>query len=179
MLLTLATTIHRLRPPPCDSSGGRKCIEANGSQLAMVYIALYTVALGAGGIKSNVAGFGSDQFDKSTPKDEKAMVYFFNRFYLCISGGSVFAVTVMVYIQDNVGRGWGYGVSAGTMVMAVFLLVYGMRFYWYKKPQGSPLSVIWRVVFLAWKNKRLSYPDHPRLLNGYDSSKVPHTEKLR
>ncbi|KAI3509781.1 hypothetical protein L1887_25303 [Cichorium endivia] len=62
-----------------------------------------STSYGAGGIKSNVAGFGSDQFDKSTPKDEKAMVYFFNRFYLCISGGSVFAVTVMVYIQDNVG----------------------------------------------------------------------------
>lgn len=120
MLLTLATTIHRLRPPPCDSSGGRKCIEANGSQLAMVYIALYTVALGAGGIKSNVAGFGSDQFDKSTPKDEKAMVYFFNRFYLCISGGSVFAVTVMVYIQDNVGRGGGMGCLLGQWLWLFF-----------------------------------------------------------
>nr|KAJ0204379.1 hypothetical protein LSAT_V11C500273440 [Lactuca sativa] len=179
VLLTLATTIQRLKPPSCETSGGWKCIEATGSQLAMLYIALYTVALGGGGIKSNVSGFGSDQFDKSTPEDEKKMVYFFNRFYFCISVGSLFAVTVMVYLQDKKGWGVGYGVSAGTMGIAVFLLLCGTRFYRYKKPKGSPLSVIWRVVFLAMKNRRLPYPNHPSLLNGYDSSKVQHTEKLR
>ena len=58
----------------------------------------------------------------TNPKEEKAMGFFFNRFYCCISLGSVFAVTVLVYIQDNVGRGWGYGISAATMVIAVVVL---------------------------------------------------------
>lgn len=145
----------------------------------MLNIALYTIALGAGGIKSNVSGFGSDQFDKSNPKEEKAMVYFFNRFYFGISLGSLFAVTVLVYIQDNLGRGLGYGISGGTMIIALILLLCGTRLYRYKKPQGSPLTVIWRVLYLAWKNRGLYHPDDPSFLNGYDSSKVPYTRRFR
>lgn len=145
----------------------------------MLYVALYTIALGGGGIKSNVSGFGSDQFDISDPKEEKAMVYFFNRFYFCVSLGSLFAVTVLVYIQDNVGRGWGYGISAGTMIIAVIVLICGTTLYRFKKPQGSPLTVIWRVVFLAIKNRSLPYPANPGVLNDYSNSKVPHTTKFR
>lgn len=145
----------------------------------MLYIALYTIALGGGGIKSNVSGFGSDQFDVSNPKEEKAMIYFFNRFYFCISLGSLFAVTVLVYIQDNVGRGWGYGISAGTMIIAVAILLCGTPLYRFRKPQGSPLTVLWRVIFLAWKKRTLPYPSHPSLLNEYYNTEVPHTERLR
>ncbi|KAL4555496.1 hypothetical protein LXL04_038117 [Taraxacum kok-saghyz] len=177
-LLTLATSIPGMRPPHCDSPRKNECIEASGSQLAMLYVALYTIALGGGGIKSNVSGFGSDQFDISDPKEEKKMVYFFNRFYFCVSLGSLFAVTILVYIQDNVGRGWGYGISAGTMILAVVVLVCGTMLYRFKKPQGSPLTVIWRVVFLAIKNRKLTY-SKPEFLNDYINSKVPHTKRFR
>ncbi|XP_076913118.1 protein NRT1/ PTR FAMILY 6.4-like [Bidens hawaiensis] len=178
-LLTLATSIPSMKPPHCDKTKTQQCIEASGSQLALLYVALYTIALGGGGIKSNVSGLGSDQFDASNPKEEKAMVYFFNRFYFCVSLGSVFAVTVLVYIQDDVGRGLGYGISAGTMIIAVIVLVCGTRMYRFKKPQGSPLTVIWRVVFLAIKNRKHPYPANPGFLNGYSNSKVPHTAKFR
>lgn len=177
--MTVSTSIPSLRPPPCEDSRKDQCIEASGSQLAMLYAALYTIALGGGGIKSNVSGFGSDQFDSSNPKEHKAMVYFFNRFYFCISLGSLFAVTVLVYIQDNVGRGWGYGISAGTMIIAVAILLGGTSLYRFRKPQGSPLTVIWRVVFLAWKKRNLPFPSHPSFLNEYDTAIVPHTQRLR
>lgn len=180
-LLTLATTISNMRPPPCDDYRRQhyQCIEANGRQLAMLYAALYTIALGGGGIKSNVSGFGSDQFNQKDPKEEKAMIFFFNRFYFCISIGSLFAVIVLVYIQDNVGRGWGYGISAGTMVIAVAVLLCGTPWYRFKKPRGSPLTIIWRVLFLAWKKSGHPYPSHASLLNDYHNAKVPHTEKFK
>ncbi|KAL8470464.1 hypothetical protein ACS0TY_033086 [Phlomoides rotata] len=178
-LLTLSTTIPSMRPPPCENSRKQQCIEANGHQLAMLYTALYTIALGGGGIKSNVSGFGSDQFDTSDPKEGKAMMYFFNRFYFCISLGSLFSVTVLVYIHDNVGRGWGYGISAGTMIIAVGILLCGMRSYRFRQPQGSPLTVIWRVVYLAWKKRGLPYPPHHTLLNDYYNATLAHTHKLR
>ncbi|KAK3021743.1 hypothetical protein RJ639_045686 [Escallonia herrerae] len=176
-MLTLATTIPSMKPPPCSDSRSQQCVEASGRQLALLYIALYTVALGGGGIKSNVSGFGSDQFDPSNPKEEKAMVYFFNRFYFCISLGSLFTVTLLVYVQDNVGRGWGYGISAGTMMIAVSVLLSGTPLYRFRKLQGSPLTVIWRVLVLTWKKMSLSYPSHPSLLNEYQGAKVPHTER--
>ncbi|KAL9679538.1 hypothetical protein QQ045_017403 [Rhodiola kirilowii] len=181
IMLTMATTIPNMIPPYCEDFRRKhhQCIEATGQQLALLYAALYTIALGGGGIKSNVSGFGSDQFDTSDPKEEKSMIFFFNRFYFSISIGSLFAVTVLVYIQDNVGRGWGYGISAGTMVIAVVVLLCGTKRYRFRKPQGSPLTVIWRVLILAAKNRTLPYPSHPSLLNEYHNSKVPHTERFR
>ncbi|KAH7688952.1 Nitrate-transporting ATPase protein [Dioscorea alata] len=107
------------------------------------------------------------------------MIFFFNRFYFCISIGSLFAVTVLVYVQDNVGRGWGYGISGATMVMAVIILLTGTPLYRYRRPKGSPLTVIWRVLVNAWKKRNVAYPDHPSLLNEYHTSKVPYTECLR
>ncbi|XP_022947157.1 protein NRT1/ PTR FAMILY 6.4-like isoform X2 [Cucurbita moschata] len=181
ILLTLATTIPGMRPPHCDISSTRQlhqCIAANGGQLAMLYAALYTIALGGGGIKSNVSGFRSDQFDVNDPKEEKAMLFFFNRFYFAISIGSLFAVIVLVYVQDNVGRGWGYGISGGTMVIAVIVLVCGTTFYRFKKPRGSPLTVIWRVLLLAWKKRSLPHPVNPRFLNDYQNAKVPYTYRF-
>ncbi|KAA8524738.1 hypothetical protein F0562_011161 [Nyssa sinensis] len=179
ILLTLATTIPSMRPPPCSDAREQQCEEANGRQLAMLYAALYTIALGGGGIKSNVSGFGSDQFDPADPKEEKTMIYFFNRFYFCISCGSVFTVTVLVYIQDNVGRGWGYGISGGTMIIAVAILLCGTPLYRFRKPQGSPLTVIWRVLLLAWRKRSLPFPSHPSLLNEYHNAKVSHTQRFR
>ncbi|CDY44319.1 BnaC05g30740D [Brassica napus] len=181
LLLTVATTIPSMRPPLCDDFRRlhHQCVEANGHQLALLYVALYTIALGGGGIKSNVSGFGSDQFDTSDPKEEKQMIFFFNRFYFSISLGSLFAVIVLVYVQDNVGRGWGYGISAATMVVAAVVLLCGTKLYRFKKPKGSPFTVIWRVCFLAWKKRNQSYPSHQSLLNGYDNTTVPHTERLK
>ncbi|KAJ4894234.1 Protein NRT1/ PTR FAMILY 6.4 [Raphanus sativus] len=181
LLLTVATTIPSMRPPPCDDFRRlhHQCVEANGHQLALLYVALYTIALGGGGIKSNVSGFGSDQFDTSDPKEEKQMIFFFNRFYFSISLGSLFAVIALVYVQDNVGRGWGYGISAATMVVAAVILLCGTKLYRFKKPKGSPFTVIWRVCFLAWKKRKESYPSHKSLLNGYDNTTVPHTERLK
>uniref|UniRef100_A0A0E0G8V2 Major facilitator superfamily (MFS) profile domain-containing protein n=1 Tax=Oryza nivara TaxID=4536 RepID=A0A0E0G8V2_ORYNI len=175
-LLTVDTMVPGMRPPPCADARGAgahlRCESARGGQLAMLYAALYTVAAGAGGLKANVSGFGSDQFDGGDPREERAMVFFFNRFYFCISLGSLFAVTVLVYVQDNVGRGWGYGVSAVAMVLAVAVLVAGTPKYRYRRPEGSPLTVIGRVLATAWRKRRLPLPADAGELHGYHTSKA-------
>lgn len=170
-----------MKPPQCSNFRllHHECIEANGQQLALLFAALYTTALGGGGIKSNVSGFGTDQFDAGDPKEEKAMIFFFNRFYFGISIGSLFAVIVLVYVQDNVGRGWGYGISAGTMVIAVAIMLCGTPRYRFRHPQGSPLTIIWRVLFLAWKKRSLVYPPEPSLLSDYYKSRIQHTQRFK
>ncbi|XP_020259162.1 protein NRT1/ PTR FAMILY 6.4 [Asparagus officinalis] len=47
------------------------------------------------------------------------------------------------------------------------------------RPQGSPMTVIWRVVSLAWSKRKLAYPIDDRELNEYDSSRVAHTQQYR
>ncbi|XP_047082156.1 protein NRT1/ PTR FAMILY 6.4-like isoform X2 [Lolium rigidum] len=181
-LLTVDTFLPSMRPPPCGDPRGaqaHECVPASGGQLALLYAALYTIAAGAGGLKANVSGFGSDQFDGRNPREERAMVFFFNRFYFCISLGSLFAVTVLVYMQDNVGRGWGYGVSAASMVLGVVVLVAGTSKYRYRRPEGSPLTVIGRVLWTAWKKRKLPHPADAGELNGFYATKVPYTDRLR
>jgi dipeptide/tripeptide permease len=181
-LLTADTTAPGMRPPPCVQARGNRadeCVPASGGQLAILYAALYTIAAGGGGLKANVSGFGSDQFDGRDPREERAMVFFFSRFYFCISLGSLFAVTVLVYVQDNVGRGWGYGVSAAAMVLAVAVFGAGTPKYRYRRPQGSPLTVIGRVLATAWRKRRLALPADAAELNGFHAAKVAYTDRLR
>ncbi|MCI35092.1 nitrate transporter, partial [Trifolium medium] len=80
---------------------GESCKPANGFQMGILYLALYLIALGTGGLKSSVSGFGSDQFDEKDEKEQSQRTYFFNRFFFFISLGTLAAVTVLVYIQDE------------------------------------------------------------------------------
>ena len=181
-LLAVCTAVPGMRPPPCaDARGprGHECVPGRGGQLALLYAALYTAAAGAGGLKANVSGFGSDQFDGRDPREERAMVFFFNRFYLCVSMGSLLAVTVLVYVQDNVGRAWGYGVSAAAMLLAVAVLAAGSPRYRYRRPRGSPLAAIGRVLAAAWRKRRLPLPADAAELHGFHAATVAHTDRLR
>ncbi|KAJ6347608.1 hypothetical protein OIU76_004149 [Salix suchowensis] len=69
-ILTISTVVPSLRPPKCVDN--TDCIPATGKQLTVLYVALYLTALGTGGLKSSVSGFGSDQFDDTDPEERKA-----------------------------------------------------------------------------------------------------------
>ncbi|CAA0831486.1 Protein NRT1/ PTR FAMILY 6.3 [Striga hermonthica] len=183
-ILTVSTIIPSLRPPKCGE--GHPCIPASGRQLGVLYTGLYLTALGTGGIKSSVSGFGSDQFDESDPTERKRMVKFFNWFYFGINIGSLGAVTVLVYIQDNLGREWGYGICACAIVCGLVLFLSGTRRYRFKELSGSPLTQIAAVFVAAWRNRRLDLPSDPSLLYDVDDDvagkrkqRLPHSKDFR
>lgn len=72
----------------------------------MLYLGLYLIALGNGGIKPNVSSMGADQFDESHENERKHMSSFFNWYYFIISIGSLLSVTVFVYIQVRMSSVW-------------------------------------------------------------------------
>ncbi|KAJ1380287.1 Proton-dependent oligopeptide transporter family [Sesbania bispinosa] len=76
------------------------CARAN-KQLMVLYLALYITALGTDGLKSSVPGIGSDQFNDSAKGEKKDTIKFLSWFYFFVNFGSLAAVTVLVYIQDN------------------------------------------------------------------------------
>ncbi|KAK6118975.1 hypothetical protein DH2020_047261 [Rehmannia glutinosa] len=154
-----ATKMHR-RQPIMHS--------ASGKQLMVLYMGLYLTALGTGGLKSSVSGFGSDQFDEGDIKERKQMIKFFNWFFFCINIGSLGAVTVLVYIQDNLGREWGYGICACAIVVGLVVFLSGTRRYRFKKLVGSPLTQIAAVFVAAWRKRRLELPSDSSLLFNVD-----------
>lgn len=185
-MLTISTMIPSLHPPKCTVT---PCVPANNTQLMVLYLALYITALGTGGLKSSVSGFGSDQFDESDKAEKKQMVKFFSWFFFFISIGSLAAVTVLVYIQDNVGREWGYGICACAIVIALLVFLSGTRLYRFKKMVGSPLTQIAVVFVAAWRNRHLKLPSDPSLLFDVDGianearsktkQRLPHSKQFR
>ena len=59
-MLTLSASIPSLKPATPDDV-------ATGFQLFFLYISLYIIAFGTGGIKPVVSVFGADQFDSKDP----------------------------------------------------------------------------------------------------------------
>ncbi|KAL8112347.1 hypothetical protein AgCh_019881 [Apium graveolens] len=186
-ILTISTMIPSLHPPTCDP-GSPSCQSADGMQLVVLFTALYLTALGTGGLKSSVSGFGSDQFDDTNKEEKAQMTSFFNWFFFFISIGSLVAVTVLVYIQDNVGRRWGYGVIACAIVFGILVFLSGTKKYRFKKLLGSPLTQIAAVCVGAWRKRNLQTPSDLSLLFTIDDienegskkkQKLPHSKQFR
>ncbi|WOL10159.1 hypothetical protein Cni_G18913 [Canna indica] len=181
-ILTISTAVPGLKPPACELASSAGCVRANGLQMGVLYLGLYLTALGTGGLKSSVSGFGSDQFDDGDMAEKKLMMRFFSWFFFFISIGSLLAVTVMVYIQDNVGRRWGYGICAVAITFGLVVFLCGTRRYRFKRLVGSPLTQIAAVVVAAWHKRGADLPD-PSMLYDPDEDgkkqKLPHTMQFR
>ncbi|KAK3157095.1 hypothetical protein QOZ80_2AG0116090 [Eleusine coracana subsp. coracana] len=192
MILTISTAAPGLRPPACSDAKGASpdCVPANGTQLGVLYLGLYLTALGTGGLKSSVSGFGSDQFDDGHDGERKKMLRFFNWFYFFVSIGALLAVTVLVYVQDNVGRRWGYGICAVGILCGLAVFLAGTRKYRFRKLVGSPLTQVAAVTAAAWSKRALPLPSDPDMLYDVDDAtaagndvkgkqRLPHSKECR
>ena len=148
--------------------------------MGILYLALYLIALGTGGLKSSVSGFGTDQFDDKDEKEKAQMAYFFQRFFLFISVGTLMAVTVLVYIQDEVGRSLAYGICSASMLVSIIVFLCGTKRYRFKKSMGSPIVHIFQVVVASFKKRKMSGPFNVALLyeDTPEASKIAHTEQF-
>lgn len=182
-LLTLSASVTGLKP----TCTGKDNCHATNIQSAVCFIALYLIALGTGGIKPCVSSYGADQFDDADEAEKKRKGSFFNWFYFSINIGALIAGSVLVYIQDNVGWGLGFGIPAAAMAIAVCTFFSGTRLYRNQKPGGSPLTRLCQVVVASFRKYRVEVPADKSLL--YEtadaesvikgSRKLDHTQDLR
>ncbi|XP_073043257.1 protein NRT1/ PTR FAMILY 6.2 isoform X1 [Primulina eburnea] len=179
-MLAITTRLPQLRPPSCKDHA-MNCKQANEFQMGMLYLALYLIALGTGGLKSSVSGFGTDQFDEKDEKEKSQMAYFFNRFFFFISIGTLTAVTVLVYIQDEVGRSLAYGICTISMAVAILLFFSGTTRYRYKRSTGSPVVQILQVLAAATRKRDMNVPHVVDMLyeDSPEGSRIHHTDQFQ
>ncbi|KAK4605893.1 hypothetical protein RGQ29_000249 [Quercus rubra] len=183
--LTLSAVLPQLRPPPCK--GDQVCREADAGQEAILYISLLLGALGSGGIRPCVVAFGADQFDETDPKQNTKTWTFFNWYYFVMGASILVAVTVLVYIQDNVGWGWGLGVPTIAMLISVITFIIGYPLYRNLDPVGSPFTRLVQVIVAAYKKRKLPMVYDPKLLYQNDeldasislAGKLVHTKHIK
>ncbi|KAL6571398.1 hypothetical protein OROHE_003041 [Orobanche hederae] len=167
-LLTLSVSIHPLKPTPCSDPSGAHCTKATTLQLAVFFGALYTLALGTGGTKPNISTIGADQFDEFDSKEKAHKISFFNWWMFSIFFGTLFANTVLVYIQDNVGWTLGYGLPTIGLGISIIIFLAGTPFYRHKMPTGSPFTKMAKVVAAALRKRNVAVPLDPKELYELD-----------
>ncbi|KAM0996066.1 hypothetical protein ACFX13_006176 [Malus domestica] len=182
-LLTMSASVPGMKPT-CVS---KDSCHANGGQTAAIFIALYLIALGTGGIKPCVSSYGADQFDDDDEVEKKHKGSFFNWFYFSINVGALIASSLLVWIQDNVGWGLGFGIPTVSMAIAVLSFFAGTRLYRNQKPGGSPLTRIIQVVVASIRKCKVKVPEDISLLYETEdaessiqgSRKLDHTNEFR
>ncbi|CAL2225322.1 unnamed protein product [Prunus armeniaca] len=164
-VLTLAVSLPSLKPPPCRDPHVENCKKASSLHLAVFYGALYTLAIGTGGTKPNISTIGADQFDDFDPKEKNQKLSFFNWWMFSIFFGTLFANTVLVYIQDNVGWTLGYGLPTLGLLISVIIFLAGTPFYRHKVPTGSPFTRMAKVIVAAVRKWTVTLPSDPKELH--------------
>ncbi|OIW14511.1 hypothetical protein TanjilG_12104 [Lupinus angustifolius] len=160
-ILIVSASIPALEPVECVKS---VCPPPTSSQRGVFFLGLYLVALGTGGIKPCIWPFGADQFD-DTDQNEKAIKgSFFNWNYFTSNIGALVATTVLVWTEENVGWGIGYGIAASFIAIGIMVFFLGTNKYRLQRPHGSPLTRICQVIVASLFKWKLKVPHDSCLL---------------
>ncbi|GAB2265911.1 hypothetical protein Dimus_000943 [Dionaea muscipula] len=178
-VLTLAVSVPGLKPQDCSDPNPSHCKKATTLQLAIFFGALYTLAIGTGGTKPNISTIGADQFDEFEPREKAYKLSFFNWWMFSIFFGTLFANTILVYIQDNVGWTLGYGIPTVGLAISVAIFLAGTPLYRHKVPTGSPFTRMGRVLVASIRKLKVPVPDDPKLLYELDLNEYTKGGKFR
>lgn len=72
---------------------------------------------------------GQDQFDENDSTEEKKGLHFFTILYTVLNATTLFNVTALYYLEQQVGFNWGYGAVAGIFVVCFIVFVLGTPYY--------------------------------------------------
>ncbi|KAL6967382.1 hypothetical protein U1Q18_033190 [Sarracenia purpurea var. burkii] len=150
ILLLLGATVDSLRPPSSEN-GSSFCITPSKTQFAVIYLAITLATIGVSGSRFTLGTIGADQFDSP-----KHLGTYFNWYTFTIYFSAAIGSTALVYVENNVSWGLGFGLSAAANVIALAIFLLGSRFYRRVRPQGSPFVSLARVAVAALRKRNIS-----------------------
>ncbi|CAM0944855.1 unnamed protein product [Alopecurus aequalis] len=143
-------------------AAGASCATAAGtwavSSQTVAFVGLYLVAIGAGGVRSSLLPFGAEQFDDSNVADREGKASFFSFFYLCVSFGPIISGVFLVWIQQNVSWGLGFGIATSCIAIAFAAFMLATPLYKRRMPTGTPLKSLCQVVAAACRKISVKVP---------------------
>ncbi|CAN6253658.1 unnamed protein product [Urochloa humidicola] len=95
----------------------------------VAFVGLYLVAIGSGGLRSSLLPFGAEQFDDDNAVDRESKMSFFSWFYLCVDFGPIVSGLFIVWIQEKVSWGLGFGISTACIALAFAAFVLATPLY--------------------------------------------------
>ncbi|XP_048500253.1 protein NRT1/ PTR FAMILY 2.8 isoform X2 [Beta vulgaris subsp. vulgaris] len=183
--MTLGAGVQKLRPLACKA--GSNCMAATSWQLAVLFIALLLLAMGAGCIRPCNIAFGADQFDPRTEKGRALLARFYNWWYFSFTISLLVALTTVVYIQTNISWTIGFAIPTACFALSSIIFLIGCPTYIYKKPQGSIFIDMLKVTIAAYRKRNLtlldqmsnqSFYDPPIIIEDDDDDQLLNVPKL-
>ena len=147
--LALTALLDSLRPQPCET-GSSLCRTPSKLRFVVLYAGIALAAIGSAGTRFTVATMGANQFDK--PEDQGI---FFNWYFFTTYVGALISATAIVYIEDSVSWGLGYGLCVVDTLIGLAMFLLGKRFYCHDKPQGSPFMGLARVLVATIRKRKV------------------------
>lgn len=158
VLFWLTSTTAPQAQVPCSKSSS-SCIFPSAFQLLLVYSSFGLMAIGAGGIRSCSLAFGADQLEKrDNVRDAGMLESFFSWYYVSSAVSALFAVTFIVYIQDNLGWSVGFGIPAVFMFLSALSFFLASPYYVKLKANSSLLTGFAQVVVSSYRNRHIRLP---------------------
>ncbi|KAK9064304.1 hypothetical protein SSX86_015684 [Deinandra increscens subsp. villosa] len=188
-LLTIQAHYPKLKPPVCNIFlPTSNCETLSGKNAVLLFFAIYSLAIGNAGVKAALPSHGADQFDEKDPKEATQMSSFFNWLLLALAVGGSFSLTFFVWVQDNKGFDYGFGLSLIAMFLGAIICLVGLPWYRIYVVLGSSAIIqIIQVYVVAIKNRKLQLPEDPSELHEISMNKeaalhhefLPHRDVYR
>ncbi|KAF0921514.1 hypothetical protein E2562_007045 [Oryza meyeriana var. granulata] len=182
MLVTFSAFLPTTAAALCAE--GASCGNGAAAAQTVAFIGLYLVAVGSGGVRSSLLPFGAEQFDEDNAADRERKAAFFSWFYLCVDFGLIVSGVFLVWIQQNVSWGLGFGIATACIALAFAAFVLGTPMYKRRLPTGTPLKSLCQVVVAAFRKVGMNLPTDAELLyevnDKVDSQpKIAHTSEFK
>ncbi|KAL8460749.1 hypothetical protein ACS0TY_032311 [Phlomoides rotata] len=184
-LLALQAHYPKLKPPLCNIyDPSTHCVQVSGGNAALLFVALYMVAFGSGGVKAALPSHMADQFDDRDDKEAKEKSSYFNWLLLALCIGGAISLTLIVWIQDHRGWDWGFTISTVSIFFAIIVFAFGLPHYRIHVVNGSSALIeIAQVYVAAVRNRKLQLPEDSTQLHESEIDKeaaiqadfLPHT----
>ena len=139
------------------------------------------MSIGTGGVRASSLAFGIDQLDR---KDKEAGLIesYFNWSYALTAVAVLIGMSILVYIQENIGWKVGFGAPVVLMFISVVSFFSASSLYVKLEAKGTVISGVAQVVVASYRNRHLSLPLHVSDGNYYserDSTMLIPSDKLR
>ncbi|KAL3528314.1 hypothetical protein ACH5RR_007636 [Cinchona calisaya] len=152
--IALTAAIPNLKPPACHEPS--ICEQPQHWQLAVLFIGLALLAIGAGGIRPCNIAFGADQFDTRTERGRAQLESFFNWWYFSFTIALLIALTGVVYVQTNISWVVGFAIPTACLAFSILIFLIGRHTYIIRKPQGSVFLDMVKVINASIKKRKVN-----------------------
>eukprot|EP01134_Creolimax_fragrantissima_P002835 CFRG2835T1 len=124
---------------------------------------MFLVAVGTGGIKSNINNLGADQYDLTLSGQDREQESFFGYFYWCINLGAAIAFGYLVTLATNgqeptIPQEYGffsaYAISAACMALALVIFWLASPMYVKKPVEGNVVRGLANYICMGAFSKK-------------------------